>query len=167
MAEPATRRPVVLDTDIGSDVDDILALVLLARSPELRLVGVTTVYGDTTLRARMTRHVLDLLQLSDVPIGIGARETLTGRPVWWAGHEGAGIPDLARVQSRLSNKQIARALGVSLSTVKNHVHSILGKLGLGCRAEVAVWYSKWGALVGKSVAAHSMEVHVRGISGGV
>jgi purine nucleosidase len=92
------RRPAVLDTDIGTDVDDILALVLLARASELQLVGVTTVYGDTVLRARMTRHVLDQIGRSDVPIGIGATETLTGRPVWWAGHEGQGIPDLDRVQ---------------------------------------------------------------------
>jgi purine nucleosidase len=86
--------PVVLDTDIGSDVDDILALVLLANSPELELVGVTTVYGDTLLRARMVRYVLDRLGLSHVPVGIGARETMSGRPVWWAGHEGVNIPDL-------------------------------------------------------------------------
>ena len=98
MPEPATRRPVLLDTDIGTDVDDILALVLLARAPELQLVGVTTVYGDTLLRARMTRHVLDLMGHPDVPIGIGASETLTGRTVWWAGHEGEGIPDLDRVR---------------------------------------------------------------------
>jgi purine nucleosidase len=90
-------RPVMLDTDIGTDVDDILALVLLARAPELQLIGVTTVYGDTLLRARMVRHVLDQMGRSDVPIGIGASETSTGRPVWWAGHEGQGIPDLELV----------------------------------------------------------------------
>ena len=59
MTEPRTRRPAVLDTDIGTDVDDILALVLLARASELQLVGVTTVYGNSLLRAKMVRHVLD------------------------------------------------------------------------------------------------------------
>jgi purine nucleosidase len=71
---------------------EIRALVLLARVAELQLIGVTTVYGDTTLRAQMTRLVLDQMDRSDVPIGVGARETLTGRPVWWAGHEGEGLP---------------------------------------------------------------------------
>ena len=94
MAETATPRPVILDTDIGTDVDDILALVLLARAPEFQLVGVTTVYGDTTLRARMVRQVLDQMGRSDVPIGIGATQTLTNRPVFWAGHEGHGLPGL-------------------------------------------------------------------------
>ena len=94
MVDTATPRPAVLDTDIGTDVDDILALVLLARAPELNLVGVTTVYGDTTLRARMVRQVLDRIGRADVPIGIGAAETRTNRPIFWAGHEGRGMPDL-------------------------------------------------------------------------
>ena len=98
MAESDMRRPVLLDTDIGTDVDDLLALALLVGSPEVQLIGVTTVYGDTVLRARMTRLVLDQMESRAVPIGIGARETLIGRPVWWAGHEGQGIPGLDRVQ---------------------------------------------------------------------
>src|SRR5918998_715725 len=98
MAESDMRRPVLLDTDIGTDVDDLLALALLVGAPEFQLIGVTTVYGDTDLRARMTRQVLDQLECRAVLIGIGARETLTGRPVWWAGHEGQGIPGLDRVQ---------------------------------------------------------------------
>jgi purine nucleosidase len=92
-------RPVLIDTDIGTDVDDLLALALLVGSPEVQLIGVTTVYGDTVLRARMTRLVLDQMESRAVPIGIGARETLIGRPVWWAGHEGQGLPGLDRVQT--------------------------------------------------------------------
>ncbi len=97
--ETERRRPAVavLDTDIGTDVDDILALALLATAPEVDLVGVTTVYGDTALRARMARWVCDQLGRPDVTVAVGARETLTNRPVWWAGHEGEGIPDLERV----------------------------------------------------------------------
>ena len=101
------RRPAILDTDIGSDVDDILALVMLVRAPEVDLIGVTTVYGDTVLRARMTRQVLDQMGRTDVAIGIGARETLTGRPVWWAGHEGQGLPDIDQVQIYADNTAAA------------------------------------------------------------
>jgi DNA-binding NarL/FixJ family response regulator len=43
---------------------------------------------------------------------------------------------LALVQEGLSNKQIAQELRIQLSTAKNHVHSILGKLGVERRAEV-------------------------------
>ena len=82
MAESDKRRPVLLDTDIGTDVDDLLALAVLVGTPEVQVIGVTPVYGDTVLRARMSHLVLDQLEQRAVPIGIGARETLSGRPVW-------------------------------------------------------------------------------------
>lgn len=41
------------------------------------------------------------------------------------------------VGSGLSNKEIAHILGIELATVKNHVHNVLGKLGVARRAEVA------------------------------
>lgn len=84
--------PVILDTDIGTDVDDALALALILDSPELSLVGVTCVYGDVDLRARLARKLLRLAGRSDVPVLTGARHTLLGlRPVYWAGHEGRGL----------------------------------------------------------------------------
>jgi two-component system nitrate/nitrite response regulator NarL len=43
---------------------------------------------------------------------------------------------LKLVQERMSNKMISRVLGIVLSNVKNHVHSILVKLGISRRAEV-------------------------------
>lgn len=91
-------RRIILDTDIGTDVDDALALALLLGSPEVELVGVTTVYGDTLLRAQLARR---LARLSGrpaawaAPVVPGRRETLSGRPVWWPGHEGKLHRDLA------------------------------------------------------------------------
>jgi DNA-binding NarL/FixJ family response regulator len=46
---------------------------------------------------------------------------------------------LQLLSSGLSNKQIGYQLGISLSTVKNHVHSILNKLKLSRRRETLVW----------------------------
>jgi purine nucleosidase len=86
---------IVLDTDIGSDVDDLLALAMLLGSPEWDLAAVSTVYGDTVLRARMVRRVYRLADRPAPPIAAGAREARSGRPVWWAGHEGILMPDLA------------------------------------------------------------------------
>jgi purine nucleosidase len=56
----------------------------------------------------MTRLVLDQIDRSHVPVGVGARETLTGRPVWWAGHEGHGLPELEKVQ--IDESQTAAAM---------------------------------------------------------
>lgn len=88
-----TQHRVILDTDIGTDVDDLMALALLLGSPSVELVGVTTVYGDTALRARLAQRVLSMAG-SSVPVHAGVRQPLSGRDVWWAGHEGALYPDL-------------------------------------------------------------------------
>lgn len=85
--------PLVLDTDIASDVDDALALAVLFGSPEVDLIGCTTVYGDTLLRARVASRFVRLAgrELTVVP---GETETLSGREVWWGGHEGSNFVDL-------------------------------------------------------------------------
>ena len=43
---------VLIDTDIGDDIDDALALALALCSPEIEVLGVTTVFGDTQKRAQ-------------------------------------------------------------------------------------------------------------------
>ena len=59
---PLRRRrqpvPVLFDTDIGTDIDDAYALALILRSPELELLGVTTVSGDAVARARLAAKLL-------------------------------------------------------------------------------------------------------------
>jgi inosine-uridine nucleoside N-ribohydrolase len=57
-AKIANPQLVILDTDIGDDIDDAFALALVLRSPELRLLGITTEYGDTDLRARLVDRFL-------------------------------------------------------------------------------------------------------------
>ena len=54
-AEPI---PVILDTDIGGDIDDTYALAQIVHSPELKLLGVTTVSGDAVARARYAAKLL-------------------------------------------------------------------------------------------------------------
>jgi inosine-uridine nucleoside N-ribohydrolase len=52
------KIPIILDTDIGTDIDDAFALALIVNSPELQLLGVTTVSGDTAARARLAAKFL-------------------------------------------------------------------------------------------------------------
>jgi inosine-uridine nucleoside N-ribohydrolase len=54
----AQSTPILFDTDIGTDVDDAYALALIVRSPELDLIGVTTVSGDAVARARLAAKLL-------------------------------------------------------------------------------------------------------------
>jgi inosine-uridine nucleoside N-ribohydrolase len=57
-AETPAKIPIILDTDIGTDIDDAFALALIINSPEFELLGVTTVSGDTTARARIAAKML-------------------------------------------------------------------------------------------------------------
>lgn len=58
-AKPAVQPElVILDTDIGDDIDDAFALGLALKSPELALLGITTSYGDTDLRAKLLDRFL-------------------------------------------------------------------------------------------------------------
>ena len=52
-------REIILDTDIGSDIDDAFALVLAARCKQIKLLGVTTLYRNADLRARLARLLLE------------------------------------------------------------------------------------------------------------
>lgn len=57
-AAGAPRIPVIFDTDIGTDIDDAYALADLLQRPDLELLAVTTVSGDTVARARLAAKLL-------------------------------------------------------------------------------------------------------------
>lgn len=72
---PAKKKiPVILDTDIGGDIDDTWALVLMLNSPELDIKLVTTATGNTTYRAKVVAKILEVAKRTDIPVGIGIRE---------------------------------------------------------------------------------------------
>ena len=76
-SDPAAARravPAVLVTDLGDDIDDVWALALALRSPELDLRMVLTDYGDTVYRGRIAARYLELAGRTDVAVGIGVRQ---------------------------------------------------------------------------------------------
>lgn len=91
--------PVLLDTDIGTDIDDAYALAQVLRSPELELLGVTTVAGDTVARARLAAKLLAVAGRRDVPVyaGISGSVQYLKQCDWAAGfttpalHESGGV----------------------------------------------------------------------------
>ncbi len=68
----AKTLPVILDTDIGDDIDDTWALVMLLKSPQLDLKLVTTTNGKNVYRSKIVGKLLTVANRSDVPIGMGA-----------------------------------------------------------------------------------------------
>lgn len=101
---------IVLDTDMGSDVDDALCLALAAAAPELELVAVTHVSKDTVTRARISKRLLELAGHPEVPVFAGCAGPMAGpdRFVWF-GHEGAGILD-ADAAPRVESEDAVAAL---------------------------------------------------------
>lgn len=91
--------PVILDTDIGDDIDDALALALALRSPELEVVGITTVYQCAELRTRLAAFLLESHGRSDIPIRAGTDRPLLGvvRPDWSA-NQATILPDTTQWQ---------------------------------------------------------------------
>ncbi len=70
-ASAQPRLKVLLDTDIGSDIDDAWALGLLMVSPQVDLVGVTISDGDTAARARVACKLLHAGGRGSVPVAVG------------------------------------------------------------------------------------------------
>jgi purine nucleosidase len=86
-----TRR-ILLDTDIGTDVDDALALAFALRHPEIELTAVTTVSGDTHRRAQIAAKLIALNGGPHIEVAAGLSEPLDGQGrTFWGGHEGRGL----------------------------------------------------------------------------
>src|SRR4029077_2857228 len=65
-AATAQPLPVIIDTDIGDDIDDAFALTLALLDPRLEVIGVTTAWGDTRTRTLLFRLLLASLGPTDV-----------------------------------------------------------------------------------------------------
>jgi inosine-uridine nucleoside N-ribohydrolase len=73
MSAQATRMKVLLDTDIGTDIDDAWALGYALKSPSFQLLGVTVTDADTVQRAKLACKLLYRLGRTDVPVAEGRR----------------------------------------------------------------------------------------------
>ncbi|KKN43148.1 hypothetical protein LCGC14_0705940 [marine sediment metagenome] len=70
------KIPVILDTDIGMDIDDTWALGLILKCPELDVKLITTSSDNTTIKAKLVAKFLEIAERTDIPIGIGPSENL-------------------------------------------------------------------------------------------
>ena len=95
-AEPI---PVLFDTDIGTDIDDAYALAQILHSPELKLLGVTTVSGDAVARARLAAKLLTVSGRPEIPVfaGTSTKTQYMAQTEWAKGftspslHESGGV----------------------------------------------------------------------------
>src|SRR5437764_3138770 len=121
---PSQKHIVLVDSDIGDDIDDALALALVLQSPEIELQGVTTVFGDTRLRARLAAHVLKVFGREDVPVAAGMEEPIQYR------HRPSGVPLAALLDERAALSAISTRSGPELIVETGMAHH--GRLTLMC-----------------------------------
>ncbi len=68
---PLSQRRVIIDTDIGDDIDDAFAVALALRSPELRIAAVVTAWGDTDKRLKIVNRLLHEVGREDILTAAG------------------------------------------------------------------------------------------------
>jgi len=88
---PASNaKAIIIDTDIGDDIDDAFAVALALRSPELQILGISTTFGDTETRARLVDRMLGEAGRQDIAVAIGmhtdAKTSFGQRPYADGGH---------------------------------------------------------------------------------
>ncbi len=118
--------PVLIDTDIGDDIDDALALALVLRSPEIALLGVTTVFGDTRLRAELALHLLHTFGQTAIPVAAGV-----GAPLLYR-HPPSGVPQASVLNEQTACGTISALSGPELivqTALAHHQQLILLCLG--------------------------------------
>ena len=71
LAQPKPEK-IIIDTDIGDDVDDAFAVALALKSPEFEILGFTAPFGDTRTRAKMLDRMLGEAGRGDIPVAMGA-----------------------------------------------------------------------------------------------
>ncbi len=73
MAAAGSPVPVILDTDLGDDIDDTWALAMLLGTPQVDLKLIVTASDDTAKKTRLVAKILEALGRTNVPLGQGLK----------------------------------------------------------------------------------------------
>lgn len=89
-AQNPQHEKIIIDTDIGDDIDDAFAVALALRSPELQILGISTTFGDTETRAKLVDRMLGEAGRQDIPVTAGVhtdvKTSFGQRPYAEGGH---------------------------------------------------------------------------------
>jgi purine nucleosidase len=111
---------ILLDTDIGTDVDDAVCLAYLLAQPACELLGITTVTGEAVKRASLA-SVLCMAAGRDIPIYPGAERPLIGEQRQKIAQQAAALPRWAH---RVDFPQ-GQAISFMADTIRAHPGEII------------------------------------------
>jgi len=113
-APVAKPIPVIFDTDIGDDIDDTWALVMLLKSPQFDLKLVTTTAGKAEYRAKLVAKTLETAGRKDVAVGLGTggRGGSGGQEDWVKDYKLANYPGKVQEDGVAALLETVNALSV-------------------------------------------------------
>ncbi|MBV9888951.1 MAG: nucleoside hydrolase, partial [Acidobacteria bacterium] len=98
---PSASKPtkIIIDSDIGDDVDDVFAIGLALTSPEVEILGISSAWGDTQLRARMIDRLLSVTNATNIAVaeGIPTQSKTPFSQSQWA--KGGNLPQKSHPQA--------------------------------------------------------------------
>ncbi len=68
-----TKQKILLDCDLGGDIDDAFAIALILTSPEFEIMGITMDHGLTEKRAQIACKILYQLEMERIPVAVGRK----------------------------------------------------------------------------------------------
>lgn len=110
-------KQIILDTDIGTDVDDSIALLQILSDLNDRSLFLTTVYGNTSLRSQIASSYIELTGCT-IPVFTGEGEPLSKREIFYSGFEGKQfeILDERHVKKSSANEVISSLINENPET---------------------------------------------------
>jgi inosine-uridine nucleoside N-ribohydrolase len=106
---PPKPQLVLIDTDIGDDIDDAFALGLALTSPELKILGITSAWADTPTKSRLIDRLLCETGRTDIPVATGIQGPGSSNQARWA---------------RIPDKPHPNAVPFLLDQIKQHPNEI-------------------------------------------
>jgi purine nucleosidase len=107
------QQPILIDTDAGDDIDDAFALAYALRTPSFDILGITTTFGNTQLRAHLVAHLLSDAGRSNISLAAGIPSTTTN-----------GFTQAAYAHADNHTLSTRTATDLILSTAHAHPHQV-------------------------------------------
>lgn len=134
---------ILLDTDIGSDIDDCFALAYLLRRSDVELVGITTTTGHCEMRAQLAHKICSDAGVN-IPVHVGEENPLTGK---------LRQPEMTKAQSAVSqtgNKKYSNE-NTAVEFLRKTIEAAPGEITLVCigpLTNAALLFSRYPHLAG-------------------
>ena len=135
-------KKIWIDTDIGGDIDDALALLLVTGSENVRLLGVSTVFENTVARAKIAAFLLEKGGLCNVPVYAGNGLPIKARSVFGTPVDEKKLPK-TYLKEKFDGAGIAR--GDAVEAIKNAVENNEGMtvVSIGALTNIANFIEKY------------------------